>query len=721
VRTPERRIRIVSMGNRSRVALAFLPVTFAFLSFALALLVVALALPLAAAGLPARAASIHPSLRARIEGCRADCAALVWVFFNDHGFATPEEQKLALARAQDRIGPAALARRSRAGAARAGDADLPVAPAYREAIGRFGAIRHESRWLNAVSARVPLGRIEELARLPFVASVRPVRRGRTMGIVPIERGSRTGGMVGLPAPGADEPYGPSKDQLLKIGAVPAHEHGYTGAGVRIMMIDTGFRKRHEVFRGTRLLAERDFIAGDDNTANEPGEDPEQHVHGTITWSACGGHAPGKLVGAAYGASYLLAKTESVQAEMPWEEDTYIAALEWGDSLGVDVTSASLAFLNYDDGSGYAYEQLDGNTAPVTRAIDRAAARGILCVNAIGNSGPASGTLVAPADADSVLACGAITVYGAIAGFSSRGPTVDGRLKPEVVAPGVDVWCADAAGDETYGQASGTSLATPLVAGACALLLEAHPEWSAMQARAALMQTADGAGHPDNIYGNGCVDVWRAIQSAPVIVPTPFSLVSPADGESIRAVGPTFCWHRSFDPQGGAVTFEIWLDEQADFSSPILYSGLKDTIFTLPDRLPPLTRLRWRVIAEEPDGYRRVSREDWICRTRALPDSTQAPVSAQGWGLEAAPNPWRPGSVLRWHAPSGSRGQVARFMVLDPAGRRLVGRTLAVSHEGWEELDWDPRSTGGTELPSGVYLGVIQSRDEAVHAKIVLVR
>jgi subtilisin family serine protease len=258
-----------------------------------------------------------------------------------------------------------------------------------------------------------------------------------------------------------------------------------------------------------VIAEWDFIFDDGETQNQPGDDPEQHWHGTATWSILGGFAPGQLIGPAYGASFALAKTEDIRSETPAEEDNFVAALEWMDSLGVDLASVSLSYRWFDDpGNDYEWQDLDGNTATTTIAVDLAASRGILVVVAAGNYGPDPGSLGSPADADSGLSVGATDEENDLLWFSSRGPTWDGRTKPEVLARGVDAYHATP--DPGYSWSAGTSVATPLVAGCAALVMEAHPDWSAEQVKAALMWTADRARRPDSDWGWGRINVLRAI-------------------------------------------------------------------------------------------------------------------------------------------------------------------------------------------------------------------
>lgn len=212
---------------------------------------------------------------------------------------------------------------------------------------------------------------------------------------------------------------------------------------------------------------------------------------------------GGLLGAAPGASYALAKTEDTSDEYPGEEDYWIEGLEWLDLQGVSLVSSSLGYIEW-----YSYSDMDGNTALTTIAADLAASRGMPVVNAIGNYGPGDGTLIAPSDGDSVFAVGGVDALGAPASFSSRGPTWDGRIKPDFCARAVGVIVAQDAGTG-YRPANGTSFAAPIVAGAAALLLEAHPEWTSMDALEALRETASQASSPDCTLGWGIVNAAAA--------------------------------------------------------------------------------------------------------------------------------------------------------------------------------------------------------------------
>jgi len=388
--------------------------------------------------------------------------------------------------------------------------DRPVTENYITALEQSGAIIHrKSRWLNAVSVTADEGALNAISALPIVKKIIPVAvyKKKKLGLndEPLLRKTTF----------SDSSfYGYAWEQIAQINCHTAHQAGYTGQGVRVLILDTGFNTERSVFDSLTIIDEWDFINDDGNTANENNDVSNQHNHGTLVFSTLAGYDPGNLIGPAFDSEFLLAKTEDVPNESQVEEDNYVAALEWGEQLGADVMSSSLGYLDW-----YSYCDMDGNTGVTTIAVDIAISLGMLCVTSAGNWGTAEPPpnpcdtlyyyISAPADADSVISVGAVNSEGEIASFSSHGPTYDGRIKPEVCARGVSTWGVNANSD-SYRTASGTSLSAPLVSGAAAVILSAHPDWTPMEVREAMMMTADNANSPDNDYGYGLIDVMAAI-------------------------------------------------------------------------------------------------------------------------------------------------------------------------------------------------------------------
>ena len=458
--------------------------------------------------LPKESPVISGRLEQLVSEMKPGEEAKVWIFFTDKGIFDSQEYESALNQAKNALTQKAAWRRAKTMKPSLVDfRDLAVDHTYVNEILKYDAkLRHKSKWLNAASFEIPVSRLDEISGLRFVRSIGPVSGGTRRPIppqTPPSEPQKSQSKLGLN-------YGGSYAQLQQLNVPVVHDLGYHGQGVLVCMMDTGYRKDHQAFglaySEGRVLAEWDFVNNDGNTQNEAGDPSTQHNHGTYCWSALGGAADGNLYGPAYGASFILAKTEDVSMEEPIEEDNWMAGMEWADSIGADVISSFLCYIDW-----YTYSDLDGNTAVITMAADMAAERGIVVCNAMGNSGPGSGTLLPASDADSIIACGAVSSTGSLASFSSRGPTYDGRTKPEVCARGVSTRCADPYNLSGYTSANGTSLATPLVGGCAAVILSAHPEWTPMQVREAMMMTADGADSPDNDYGWGIPDILAATE------------------------------------------------------------------------------------------------------------------------------------------------------------------------------------------------------------------
>ncbi|MFH0991315.1 MAG: S8 family serine peptidase [bacterium] len=443
-----------------------------------------------------------------------------WITFRDHGRTTVSSTLADAARLG--ISERALWRRGKVLPADKliDEYDRPVNEAYLDQIRSTGAtIVATSRWLNAVSVLATPEQHRSIQSLSCVESVNPVpvysRRSIESETAPIDRSLGKQSRVGA------IDYGSSFSQLNAMNVIDLHSKGINGEGVIIGMCDDGynFHKTHPAMDSIRVIAEYDFIQRDNNTSVAPGERSTQGGHGASTLSLIGGYDNGKLIGVAYGASFLLAKTEIDSIEVKMEEDLYVEGLEWLERQGADIISTSLGYIDW-----YSYANLDGKTAVTTKAARILARKGILLVTAMGNEGNyrdlktgATGTMIAPADADSIVSVGAVSTSGFLASFSSTGPTYDSRIKPEIVAPGIALTAAS--GPTGYTTAfSGTSGATPLAAGVAALILSAHRNWTPMQVRAQMMNTAvrfnDGtsksASYPNNFFGWGMVDAKGAV-------------------------------------------------------------------------------------------------------------------------------------------------------------------------------------------------------------------
>jgi len=296
-----------------------------------------------------------------------------------------------------------------------------------------------------------------------------------------------------------------------MNALAPLERGLNGRGVRIGFLDTGYRGlQHPAFdemrREGRLLGIRDFT-----------ERPQTNNHGGGVVSAAAGYDPGVLIGPAHGAEVLAASTEYTPTETNVEEDYFVAGLEWLERRGVDVVNVSLGYTTFDEGEdSYTIADLDGNTGVTTRAVDAAAQLGVVVVVSAGNSGcgdPANCWFYVstPADADSAITVGAVGTDSAHIPFSSRGPTADSRLKPDVSALGRGV--VSAWNEADYARVNGTSFSSPLVTGVVAQMLQQNPRLTPMEVRRLLRNTASQSSAPDSLMGWGIVNADAAVRAA----------------------------------------------------------------------------------------------------------------------------------------------------------------------------------------------------------------
>lgn len=440
----------------------------------------------------------------------------LWIFFADKGLADASERDSALRNLEQSYDVHAIQRRAlrRSSPGLFDDRDLPVCQSYLDAVANLGGhIRVVSPWLNAVSADIPSADLSSIQALPYVQRIEPVRRGTRANAVPAKQIIPAGNT--LPR----DLYGYSSGQLTQIAVTNLHNAGYTGAGVIIGILDTGFNRSHDAFNQpghvVNVLAEYDFVNHDGNTAPEPNDASDQMVHGTLILGCIGAYLPNTLVGGAYNASFVLAKTEDVTQEVPVEEDNYVAGLQFIEAHGADMATSSLGYIDW-----YTQANLDGATAVTTVAVNTATDNGLICITAAGNEGndgdPNTSTLIAPADAREVITVGATDVNGSLVSFSSTGPTADGRVKPEVLACGYHTYTVYPYDTTSIAYASGTSLSTPLVAAAVACLIQEHPTWGVAQMRKALMLTADtyvatGTFDPLIARGYGVINAFNAGQ------------------------------------------------------------------------------------------------------------------------------------------------------------------------------------------------------------------
>ncbi len=494
-------------------------------------MLVALALaPLA----QAQHAGLGPKLDGRLRAAMLPDAppVTVWVEFVDKGERGPADLAARLAAAEVALTPDARRRRLRAHVTPLVDyLDLPVSDDYLRALVALGFQPYGvSRWFNHAAVQASGPQLTQLAAQSFVQRITPVDLAMPRERTPLLPDDAE--PAAPPAPGrgarsaaAQALYGQTFTQLQRLNVIAVHDSGYIGTGVSVCVLDDGFNwyRKHQTLRTIPVGAgrTRDFIRGD-VSVQDTVDFPLDFQHGTTTLSTLAGRWPGVYLAPAYGCNVALARTENSASEKPIEMVYWAMGAAWADSLGCDIIASSLGYNLFPDSAGHdiTYSMLDGHTSIVTRAAEIAAAKGILVVNSAGNDGNNARVgrkLSAPGDAngDSVLAIAAVDSNGVRAGFSSKGPTYDGRIKPDLAAQGVQVLLAAPTSDPNLlMRANGTSYAAPLVAGVAACLMQARPNWPPVWIIEALKRTASHAASPDTLTGWGIPDALAALRYVP---------------------------------------------------------------------------------------------------------------------------------------------------------------------------------------------------------------
>jgi serine protease AprX len=378
--------------------------------------------------------------------------------------------------------------------------DLPVDSTYLQALTAAGArVIYPSKWLNGALIEGSDSLLESIRTLPFVASAERLAMRETGNVETEKLLAGTQSLAGKDTLS----YGSSELQIDMLGADVMHQMGYRGEGMVIAVLDAGFYKVNELsafkhlFDEGKVLGTYDFVAHEESVY-------EDNTHGLGVLSCIAAYLPGQMVGTAYNSNFYLFRTEDASQEYRVEEFNWLVAAERADSLGADVINSSLGYNSFDDPSfNYLLKDLNGRTSLITRASNMAASTGMLIVNSAGNSGDKadwSRKITFPADADSTLSVGAVDPMSMHARFSSRGPTADGRIKPDVVAMGALTAVVQPNGQIKRG--FGTSYAAPLVAGLVTGLWQAHPELNNMQIIDLLRQSASEGSAPNDSLGYG---------------------------------------------------------------------------------------------------------------------------------------------------------------------------------------------------------------------------
>lgn len=382
--------------------------------------------------------------------------------------------------------------------------DLPIPKAYINAIQRLGVkVVARGKWDNFVTVSLnDTTVLASLRQLPFVSKAYKVWQA------PAEAEHKTtrDSLINYMTQSTHPYYGPAYDQIHISYGDSLHAAGFTGRGMTIAVIDGGF---HNLDR--MAVLDNVKLKGYKNMVNDGANVFDELSHGTSVLSCMAANKPGYMVGTAPEAEYWALRSEDGYSEQLIEGDYWSAAAEYADSLGVDLINTSLGYFEFDDtADNLRHRDLDGRSTVITRTASMLAKKGIVLVCSAGNDGGSSWKKITPpADAFDILTVGAIDRDGVLARFSSVGVTADGRIKPDVMAVGVQSDIINAHG--SMGHGSGTSFAAPIMCGMVACLWQACPKLTALQLIELVRSSGDRADYPDNIYGYGVPNLWKAYQ------------------------------------------------------------------------------------------------------------------------------------------------------------------------------------------------------------------
>lgn len=396
--------------------------------------------------------------------------------------------------------------------------DLPITHAYIDSVRLAGTITilNASKWLNQVAIQTTdAAALAKINSFPFVISSTPVASIIQPSTIPVNKQFDAPGIFAKPelvpqnAINDFYSYGQSFGQVHLHNGEFLHNRGFRGQGMQMAVMDAGFLNYQtlptfdSIRNNGQVLGTWDYVSRNSNVNDD-------HPHGTNCLSTIAAHMPGVFVGTAPKTSFYLYRTEEAATEYPIEEQNWAAAAERADSLGVDICSVSLGYYTFDNAVfNHTYADMDGNTTMIAKAADIAAKKGMLIVVAAGNEGSGSWRyIISPADADSVIAVGAVNTSGVVGGFSSYGPSSDGQVKPTLAAVGVGAIVASSSTGQPI-SGNGTSFACPNLAGLATCLWQAFPEVNNINIINTLQQAANRAANPDDRTGFGIPDMKKA--------------------------------------------------------------------------------------------------------------------------------------------------------------------------------------------------------------------
>ncbi len=419
-----------------------------------------------------------------------------WISFTDKN-----NSEFSLSRPQDFLSNRAIQRRVKQNIA-VDSLDLPVNHNYISEVVQLGAHWiHSSKWLNGITVMTESADfMNQVVQLPFVREVQLTKKVTTKSAFNKFNEPETEESVPIDT----AYYGLSVFQTGIMNGQFLHNQDFKGQGMQIAVLDGGFLNTdiypafYTLWSNNRILGTKDFVDPSVNIF-------DTHYHGMSVLSCMGGFIQGELVGTAPASSYWLIRSEDVDSEYLIEEDNWVAAAEFADSVGVDVINSSLGYYEFDDPTmNHTYADMNGKTTRVTRGANIAASRGMLVFSSAGNEGNSNWKyIIAPSDGDSVFCVGAVNKDSIPANFTSYGPASDGDIKPNATALGWNTYLQKSNG--LLGYSSGTSFSSPVLAGMATCLWQSVAEAKAYEVKMAIEKSAHLYENPDSLMGSGIPD------------------------------------------------------------------------------------------------------------------------------------------------------------------------------------------------------------------------
>ena len=594
--------------------------------------------------------------------------------------------------------------------------DLPVNNNYISAIESGGIkIINKLKWFNAVSAYLTTEQRERISSLEFVKKIdkaRTIKFKRDFQKESTEKKYKT-------SSGDNLDYGQSLLQNEMHDITDVHNAGINGEGIIIGFLDSGFNwETHPALENLNVLYEYDYVNYDEETADEVGDPFGQDGHGTSVFSIGAGYAEGELIGPAYGASFFLAKTEDISSETRVEEVNFAAAVEDFEAMGVDIITASLGYSEFDlEKESYTYEDMNGNTTLVAQAYNYAFDLGVVTVAAAGNEGNNDDWghhIVSPADAFNVITVGNINSEGILHSSSGRGPTSDGRIKPEVTAMGTYNYHAVSGGWYSDG-GYGTSFAAPMVAGMIGQLLSAYPYLNNRQVRSIVLHSGDNFENPNNDIGYGKLSIKSAVnfpniskdQNNSYSINKMFvdvGISSSNDFKIYYKINDDEWINNDFVYAGDSVVYSCEVPATSADDVVTFYYTFRDSANTLVRE--PLDKNYSASISE--------SIVDYVTGVVEFPDELVKDYKLH----QNYPNPFNPSTVIEFESPSNEFAKVIIYNVLGQKIRELFAGIVV---KGLTRFKWDGTNDNGELVPSGTYIYSINIAGKNLSKKMMLLK